>query len=323
MKNYLLSILALLSMSAGALAQSNERSGWWKFDDSTDVLAPTIGYALEVEGTASFIQGPADNNNAVRIKKGDYLILDHGISPNGGSDSLVNEYSILIDFSMPVAAMWHAIFQSSDNSDDAELFINTENHIGAWRFGYSTNVIEEGVWYRMVVSVKNGSFYKLYINGELWVDGAGQEVDSRDGLAETMLIFADNDGEDGDMDISELSIWDVALSDDEVAELGDVNTVRVGISSVLNKGGNQDIQQIVSNSSKGISTFNYWVNESGPVEFTLFDSNGRCIQQVHEGMKFAGKNQFKLGTNQLKNGIYLLQMRSNIQLISQSVLIRN
>lgn len=321
MKKYLLAGLVLFMTSLQLLAQTNERTGWWKFNDPANVFAADAGYPLDIEGSEEFITGPDAGNNAVRINKGDYLILEHGINPNGGSDSLVNEYSIQIDFSIPVGGLWHSLFQTSDNTADAELFINTDNFIGAWRFGYSTNIIEEGTWYRMLVTVRNGEFYKLYIDGELWVDGAGQEIDSRDALAETMLIFADNDGEDETIDCSELSIWDVALTAEEVTELGNVSTVRVGLPPVFTVKKDTGIHQLSSNSRKGMARFDYWIAESGQVTFTLYDAGGRLIKEINSGERASGKNQLHLNTEQLRNGIYLLQMRSNQQLVSKQIVV--
>ena len=65
--------------------------------------------------------------------------------------------------------------------------------------GYTSNSVAANTWYRMIVSVKNGEFFKVYIDGVLWLDGAARDIDGRFGLAEKLMVFGDNDGDDGTM----------------------------------------------------------------------------------------------------------------------------
>jgi hypothetical protein len=228
MKKLLLSFITVMMISMTVFATVTDRVGWWKFDNAADMLAATTGSPLALTGSQESVPGPETGNLATRIGIGSYLTMTHGISANGGG-TLVNEYSLQFDISMPEASLWHAIYQTaSDNSDDAELFINTDNFLGAWRFGYSTNAIEPGTWYRVIVSVRNGEFFKIYIDGELWVDGAAQAIDDRDALQSVLLIFADNDAEDNTMVCSEAGIWNVALTADEALELGDAYSSEPG-----------------------------------------------------------------------------------------------
>lgn len=224
MKKNLFFLLFALLFGSAVFSSVPERVGWWKFDDPMDMLAPTIGNPLVLTGTQTSVNGPVDGNLATELSLGSHLIMNHGISPNGGG-TLVNEYSLQMDILMPTASLWHAIYQTaSDNSNDAEMFINTDNFIGAWRFGYSANAVAENTWYRMVVSVQNGGFFKIFMNGELWVDGVGQDLDGRDALESALLLFADEDGEDNTMLCSEVGIWNVALTAEQALELGDATT---------------------------------------------------------------------------------------------------
>lgn len=202
--------MALLLWGATTFASVPPRTGWWKFDDPLDMLAATTGQALVLTGTQTSVAGPVDGNLATELSVGSYLTMTHGIAANGGGTK-VNEYTLQLDILMPTGGMYHAIYQTAaDNSNDAEMFINPDNFIGAWRFGYSANSVSENSWYRLIVTVKNGQFFKIYMNGELWVDGAGMDVDDRDALEATLLLFADEDGEDNTMLCSEAGIWDVA-----------------------------------------------------------------------------------------------------------------
>jgi hypothetical protein len=224
MKKHLLSILAVMLFSMTVSATVTDRVGWWKFDNASDMVAATVGSPLLLTGTQESVAGPEDGNLATQIGVGSYLAMTHGISPNGGG-TLVNEFSLQLDILMPEGGMYHALYQTSaDNSSDAELFINPDNLIGAWRYGYSTSIISPSTWYRVIVSVKNGEFFKIYVDGALWVDGAGQAVDDRDALESVLLLFADEDGEDNVMVCAETGIWDVALTAGEALELGAVTT---------------------------------------------------------------------------------------------------
>jgi len=284
-------------------AQVPARVGWWKFDDSADLLKATIGTALTLEGTQESVAGPVTGNGATQIGTGSYLIMEHGL------DTLVNEYTLQIDFSVPEIGVWNALYQTAtDNSEDAESFINTDNFVGAWRFGYSTIPVEQDTWYRMIVSVKNGEFYKIYMNGELWVDGAGQDVDSRDALKDKLLVFADNDAEDATINCSGLGIWDVALTADQVTELGDATTDPVGIKQ--NSATAALLGQNYPNPFNGTTTFAYQVNKMSDVSFSIVDFAGREIKQMNEGQKLPGSYTMELSAENLNNGVYFIRMTS-------------
>jgi hypothetical protein len=234
MKKHLLLLIVFFALfsSISALAQTPERKGWWKFDEPANLLKAQIGSPLELVGDGSSVGGPAAENKAMQIAPGSFLNMTHGIAPGGGS--LVNEYSLQFDFSIPEAGIWHAFFQTDPtNAEDAELFSNTNNSIGVSATGYSAKAISANTWYRMVVSVKNGEFFKIYIDGVLWKDGDIQAIDSRFALASSLILFGDNDGEDGTINCSELGIWDIALDADQALELGGANNVRVPVRTKL------------------------------------------------------------------------------------------
>jgi len=221
MKKNLIFTFAVLMISLTVFSTVPDRKGWWKFDNAGDMLAATIGAPLAITGSQESVAGPESGNLATLIGPGSYLSMTHGISPNGGG-TLVNEYTLQLDISIPEGGMYHAVYQTTPASnDDAELFINPDNFIGAWRYGYSTNDIVPGNWYRVVVSVKNGQFFRIYVDGNIWVEGAGQEVDSRDALQSVVVLFGDDDGEDNLIKCAEAGIWDVALTAEEALELGD------------------------------------------------------------------------------------------------------
>lgn len=199
-----------------------QRNGWWKFDNASDLTKAEVGYGLPLTlvGTHSAANGPESGNGAVLIGSGSFYKMNHNIYPNGGG-AKVNEYSLQYDFKIPDFSNWHCFFQTNvANTDDGDLFINKSGNIGVAAVGYSTYPIVAGEWYRLVVSVKNGSFFTIYLDGKLMQSGNVQNIDGRFALESTLLIFADEDGEDGNIFCAELAIWDKALTAAEVTELG-------------------------------------------------------------------------------------------------------
>ncbi len=206
----------------GSTAQIPERKGWWKFDNPSELSKAETGYgqALTLTGSHYSASGPEINNGAVRIGIGSYYKMDHLIPANGGG-SFVNEYTLQYDFKVPVNSIWHSFFQTSvTNANDADLFINPSGNIGVAAVGYSSYSVLPNEWYRLVVSVKNGHHFTYYLDGKLLLNGTIQTIDGRFSIENLLLIFADDNSEDGEIYCSELAIWDKALDAVQVAELG-------------------------------------------------------------------------------------------------------
>ena len=214
-------------LSAGAFVslyadQGPVRKGWWKFDDPSNLLLAEDGYGapLVLAGTHQAADGPEAGNGAARIGVGSYYKMTHGMTPNGGG-AYVNEYSVQIDFRIRELGIWHAFFQTNlANSNDGDCFINPEGNIGVAATGYSSYAVKTNEWYRLVISVKNGVFYRYYLDGQLLLNGTPQSRDGRFGLEDLLLVFADENGEDGEIDCAELAIWDRPLTPDEAMGLG-------------------------------------------------------------------------------------------------------
>ncbi len=199
--------------------QAQTPVGRWTFDDAQNLLAATTGSALELVGTHTAVEGPYPYSGAVNIGKGSYYRMLHGIAPLSGN--FVNEYSLQIDFRIAATGNWHCFFQTNPaNTNDGDCFINTVGNIGVAATGYSSYAVKGGEWYRLIVSVKNGSHYRLYLDGELLLNGSVQSANGRFALESALLIFADEDGEDNPIDCAELAIWDMALTADQAAALG-------------------------------------------------------------------------------------------------------
>lgn len=288
-----------------------ELVGNWKFDNPFDPLAATIGQPLELVGIHSSIDGPTAENFATRIGAGNYYIMHHSIKPNGGG-STVNDYSLGFDFRVQSLANWHSFFQTNQtNTGDADCFISKEGKIGVSSTGYSSFAISENEWYRMIVSVKNGTSYKIYLEGVLILDGLIQSIDGRYGLDSTLLIFADDDGEDDEIDCAELSIWNYSLSDSEAAALGGFGHV-VGVESESNSQlpKSFELSQNYPNPFNPETKINYAIPKEGLVSIKVYDILGKEVITLQDGFKEAGFYSVSFDGRALASGIYFYRLTS-------------
>lgn len=215
-------LLILIGNTILSHAVIPERTGWWKFDNPSELLKPEggVGATLNLVGSHSAAEGPEIGNGAVLVGTGSYYKMNHSIPPNGGGNK-VNEYSLQVDFKIPQSDLWHCFFQTTlNNGNDGDFFINPSGNIGVAATGYSETSIVQNEWYRLILSVKNGNQFTAYLDGKLLLKGVSQAIDGRFSLESQLLIFADDNGEDAPIYCSELSIWNRALTALEANELG-------------------------------------------------------------------------------------------------------
>jgi hypothetical protein len=197
---------------------------YWQFDDPSDITKASAGSPLIMHGDGfTVVEGPAAGKGAVRIAQRSYFEAPHGIAANGGG-SRVNDYTVMFDFKVSEIGRYYSFFQTTlENNDDAEFFLRPAGNLGITGTGYTEYVVTAGEWRRLVISASMGNAYLYYLDGTLIHTGGNATVDSRwSWLPEGVLFFADEDGEDADMDVSGIAVWDRALSETEVAELGGV-----------------------------------------------------------------------------------------------------
>jgi uncharacterized protein YjdB len=211
----------------------------WHFDNPDNMLAATLGADLEEynvskggSGEPCYIaDGPTANNQAVTVPRYSYFIARHGIAANGGGGK-VNEYSLMIDFKVSQTGRYYTFLQTDiNNQDDGEVFINGGGAIGISGGYYSASgLVEPEMWCRWIVSVKCGESWKEYLNGSL-IHTAASDHDSKMNVDDRMafdpagvVLFGDEDGEDNDITIAAVAIWDRPLTDNEVASLGALAT---------------------------------------------------------------------------------------------------
>jgi hypothetical protein len=191
----------------------------WLFDDPDDlakVEPESTGKRLEfvqAGGIISQVDGPAANNKAVRIPLKSHIKVTHGIAPNK-ADGL-DVYSILIVFKAPTVKDRYYTFLQTDlaNGNDGDCFINKSAAIGSGS-NYSTNdVVTAEKWYRLIISRNGEESLNYYLNGTQIF--GGKTSDSRWTLQDAFLLCADEDGEDNEMDVAEVALWDVALTESQ------------------------------------------------------------------------------------------------------------
>jgi len=207
-------------------AQTPTPSGLWQFDGGPATLA-TIGANLVTTGPVSIVAGPTQSDSAVHIPKGSYFTMNHGLR------STVDEYSLQFDLRITDNTVYHTLFQTDpNNTNDAECFINRSGNVGITETIYAPTKLLPNQWYRVVIAVKNGERYDTYINGLKVQTGKPQAIGRRFALQSTLLISADDDGENADIDFAKIAIFNKALSDAEVTSIGQITIEKPNYTSV-------------------------------------------------------------------------------------------
>lgn len=233
-KVILISLVLMVASIAGAANVPSGVTGLWRFQSSADKLKATIGVDLtnSTPSNAGFLLGPwtvigpgLNDGGIVQDRSFDFLTANPSFTPNGGSSSYVNEYSIAWD--VQAGAGLNSLYQTAfnGNDNDGDLWINATNQavatIGVDDVGYSTSTFDATKWHRIVLSVDNGSFFRVYVDGTLFLDGAGQPVDGRFSLyTDRFHLFADNDWQDAWILAGTVITWNRALTTEEVAGMG-------------------------------------------------------------------------------------------------------
>ena len=212
--------LVLVFLPLHAVAQSPP-VGLWNFDTPADLTNADVGNDLVLVGSHAYVEGTEPGDGAARIGSGSHYICDHNIPANGGGAS-VNEYTVVMDIKTFGRGLWHCFLQTNpSNSDDGEVFVSPPGRVGVTATGYSyPRMLDAKTWYRVAIVVDNGVRYEIYVDGIRILDGTTQSVDGRFSLDPTVLLFADNDAEDRQLDVSRVALYDEALSAGEIETLG-------------------------------------------------------------------------------------------------------
>jgi hypothetical protein len=201
--------------------------GRWLFDDASKPGKAEKGPDLTLNGQGfTTIDGPDTGNRALTVKTGNYLILNNPIKANGGGNR-TNRYTMLWDIRVKNLSDYNSLLQTahengSISSNDGDLFIGPD---GRFYFALETShsytygpKIEAGKWQRVVLVV-DGTNVKTLIDGELsgW---ATISIDKNFSLGSKIYFFSDDNGERIDLDVALMALWEIALTNEEVAALG-------------------------------------------------------------------------------------------------------
>lgn len=196
--------------------------GYWNFDNSVDLNQAQIGSSLVNQGAFTQVAGPSATDFAIRKTVGNFLRCTHGLSTNGQAN--VNQYSLMIDFKIPATGVWHSFFQTAPtNVGDGDLFIDPSGKIGVAEISYSALSIVPNEWYRLIVTVDAGNSIKMYLDGQLFNGGGPSTLNGRFSLQSVLLLLADDDGEDNQMDVASMGIFNKILSAPEVFAAGSLH----------------------------------------------------------------------------------------------------
>jgi hypothetical protein len=219
--------------------------GLWEFEDGAAPGTATVGNDLivnDVNGTIVPVEGLTGSDGAVEIGVGDSFSLNHDIAPNGGSSGYVNQFTVVYDLFLPTStdATWRSLLQTTTAPDgnDGDYFVSTSNMLGVSSINYTEQTLAADAWYRIVFSADIGanidggdppsSFLTTVTDtlGSSWTfRHASQDLDGRHSLYSTandniVHFFADNDGEDNLVTVTNLALFDVPLTQAESVALG-------------------------------------------------------------------------------------------------------
>jgi len=222
---------ALSDAEVNAMGGYSPLTGLWTFDDPDNLQKPKFGAALEFEGSIETAEGPFPGDGAANVDVESYMIATHGIDTALSAGTKVNEFTLVMDVMIPDSGKKYLLYQTDPaNQDDGDWAIKPTGEMGIEATGYTdTFKMKAGLWYKLAIAVKNDERYDYYADGELVLNGTPGAVDGQFSLESTVLLFADNDGEDNPLTVTGVSIYNKALTDEEIADLGGFSKVEGGL----------------------------------------------------------------------------------------------
>lgn len=206
-----------------------EALGHWTFDNPSDpmenlgtvsTLEPAHKGEMDAPYTLSdmqeagieYVEGPTADNLAISVPKDAFLLL----TTNTGADEM-RTYSILYDVMIKDINGFKSLLQCDlTNTQDAGIFFNNAQ-VGRFVIGYGGE-FQTDIWYRLIIVVKDGCT-SIFVNGQKVVE-SNTPYDFMI-MKAAALLFADNNGEEGLVNVADIRFWDLALSDAMAAQLGD------------------------------------------------------------------------------------------------------
>ena len=275
-----LCLLSFTLVSARAQATNTNSTtviGQWDFN-STNLAQATIGANLQFIGFTPVSTSAAIGNQSVGVmsitnqsfSSAQRLLATFAPTNNGGGTNL-NQYTIIMDLKWPAesAGLWRSLFNTStNNNNDAELFVERDGQIGI--FNDYAGTLNPETWYRLVLVFDLATNqWVRYLDG---VNPLGTNtsslplpegrVDGQFSLNDAVLFFSDNDGETAPVMVNVIQLRAGAMTAEEVAALGGPASGGLGGGTVIPVG---DIR------IRSIT------RDGGNIEITV-DNDGRMIR---------------------------------------------
>ena len=292
-----LSVILLFTVQAEVRGQAIAQ---WDFEGGLE--ATTQGQELfpefatpAFEPVFDFEEKEIDGDSAevCRFEQGTLFRMYHGLSPNAGG-AYVNQYTLIMDVMYPEAfgaddpdgflgtEGWQALYQTNEaNSNDGDWFVNPAGGIGI--SGNYGGFAPDGQWHRLALSVDLvAGTYTSYINGERVQQNTGQDIDGRFSLGETIMIFADDNGETSGGYVSSVQIRGVALRDDEIAAFGGASAEGIPLPECIGERCCLNRQFRVNYNTESNTALCDWVSLDGDEAFQVL-RNGKPLSEVLSG----------------------------------------
>jgi hypothetical protein len=242
-----LGLAALCGLIVGASGLQAQIAGQWDFN--TGNLNGTVGNALSYRdgdtqigtkfGSTTTLGLPSINGSVAQVMGvptdvtgfGGYT-FDVPFTPNGGSESTVNDYTLILDVLYPATSQGkvRAILNANVAIDpNADLFVGANNGIGANSF---SGTLLDNTWHRIAFVVGNGSIQK-YIDGVSVGEETGVPIDGRWALiaGANADLFSDDNGESQPAFVNSIQLRSEALNAGQMQALG--GPAATGIPQVI------------------------------------------------------------------------------------------
>ncbi len=227
-----------------ALPEPKPIRGLWSFDNGD--LSASIGSSLEYLdgpdgatagatefGTTDSFELPGIQGESAAVMKVGHVgananfgyLMKHGIAPNGGGNR-VNQYTLIYDVYFTGGGNGWPSLANLDTSGDGDVFWRrNDGGIGQGGGGYEP--VDPGVkinvntWHRVILAFDLASgLYEKYVDGVYHSKQNNGGLDGRQAAKDTIWLFNDNDGENGEAYVGSIAVYDRKLSADEAAILG-------------------------------------------------------------------------------------------------------
>ena len=184
-------------------------------------------------GTTDSFELPGIQGESAAVMKVGYVgananfgyLMKHGIAPNGGGNR-VNQYTLIYDVYFTGGGNGWPSLANLDTAGDGDVFWRRgDGGLGQGGGGYEpvdANVkVNVNTWHRVVLAFDLASgLYEKYVDGVYHSKQNNGGLDGRQAAKDTIWLFNDNDGENGEAYVGSIAVYDRKLTADEAAILG-------------------------------------------------------------------------------------------------------